>query len=222
MVWSLLVVEPEPIFREGLRAVIAQEPDFRVVGEAAGAEAALDLATRLQPAIVSIEIALPGQGGLAVARELMRRQPSLGIVVLTSHLSQQYVAEALSDGVRGYVGKDQPPSELIRALRLVADGQSYLAPSVSRFVLDEYVRMNRAGQRGPLLALTPRERDIFALTVRGTPAGDIAARLAISRRTVDTHRTRVLRKLQVHSTADLVRLAARMGMLEDAGDRAGA
>lgn len=210
-----MVVEPQPIFREGLRAVLAREPDFNLVGEATNAAEAYELAASLTPQIVTIEIALSGQSGLTVARELVRRQPSIHILVLTSHLAEQHVVEALADGVRGYVGKEQPPAELVRALRFVAQGQSYLPPTVSRYVLDQYVRMNRTGQSGPLLVLTPRERDIFDLTVRGTPPAQIAARLCISRRTVDTHRTRVMHKLEVHSTADLVRLAARLGLLEE-------
>src|SRR6185312_7881603 len=107
-----------------------------------------------------IDVLLDGQSGLVVAREMLRRSPSSKVVVLTSHLSEQHVVAALCDGVRGYVGKEQPPSELIRALRFVARGQTYLPPTVSRYVLDQYVRMTRTGLRGPLLALTPRERDV--------------------------------------------------------------
>lgn len=215
MAWTFLLVETEPIFRMGLHALLDPESDFRVIGETGDATRACELAATLQPQVITLDVALGGQSGLTVAREIRRTAPASKILVLTSHLSEQYVVEALSAGVRGYVGKDQPPAEVLRALRIVAQGQTYLAPTISHYVLDQYVRMNRAGSSGPLLILTPRERDVFELTVRGTPAREIAARLAISQRTVDTHRTRVLRKLELHSTADMVRFAARLGLLDD-------
>jgi len=211
--WNVLVVEPEPIYREGLRAILAAEADFTIAGEASDGAGAYERAAALRPDVISIEVELSGQSGLTVATELIRRMPATQILVLTSRMDEPHVVEALSAGVHGYVGKEQPISEVLRALRLVGAGQTYLAPSISRYVLDQYVRMSRTGQTGPLLALTPRERDIFELTVRGVATQEIGARLNISRRTVDTHRTRILRKLDVHSTADLVRLAARLGVL---------
>lgn len=211
--WNVLVVEPEPIFREGLRAVLATDPDFKYAGEAADGNAAQERASALRPDLISIEVELNGESGLTVAAELMRRVPSSQILVLSSRMDEPHVVEALSAGVRGYAGKDQPVAEVLRAMRLVAAGQTYLAPSISRYVLDQYVRMSRSGHTSPLLALTPRERDIFELTVRGAHAHEIGERLGITRRTVDTHRTRIMHKLEVHSTADLVRLAARLGVL---------
>lgn len=215
MVWTVLIVDSQPIFREGLAAALVRDGGFEIVGEAAGATAACELAESLQPAVISIDVALAGESGIGVAREVMRRAPSTRILVITEHLGEQYVVQALAAGVRGYVGKEQPVADVVRALRLVAQGESCLSPTISRYVLDQFVRMHSTGRSGPLLALTPRERDIFDLTVRGTPAELIARRLGISRRTVDTHRTRVMRKLEVHSVADLVRLASRLGVLDE-------
>lgn len=212
--WSVLIVEPEPIYREGLRTILAGDTDFHCAGEAADASTAWELAEALQPDVISIEVELSGQSGLTVAAGLLRRRPSSRILVLTSRLDEPHVIEALSTGVRGYIGKEQPIAEVLRAFRFVASGHTYLAPTVSRYVMDQYVRMSRSGQSGPLLNLTPRERDVFNLTVKGVPATEIGQRLAISRRTVGTHRTRIMGKLEVHCTADLVRLAARLGLLE--------
>ena len=211
--WNVLVVDPEPIYREGLRAILNGDPDFQLAGEAADRAGALERAAALRPDIISTEVELSGQSGLKLAAELIQRTPAAQILVLTSRLDEAHVIEALSTGVRGYVGKEQPISEVLRALRFVGGGQTYLAPSISRYVLDQYVRMSRTRRVSPLLGLTPRERDIFALTVRGAPTLEIGTRLGISRRTVDTHRMHIMRKLEVHSVADMVRLAARLGVL---------
>ena len=212
-VWSVLLVDPQPLVRAGLRAVLEREPDFTVAGDAADADQAYAILGASNPDRVVMEAALSGLSGAAVAREILRRSPASRILVVASQLDEQAVVEALSAGVRGYVGKEQPVSEVLRALRFVAAGQSYLAPTISRYVLDQFVRMSQTGQSGPLLKLTRRERDIFHLTVRGVATGEIAQRLGISRRTVDTHRGRVMHKLDVHTTAALVRLAARLGLL---------
>ena len=209
------LVDDHKLFREGLRALLAQEPGFEVVAEASEATEAYPILEAADPDVVVLDIGLPGANGISVARELLRRNPRQRLLVLSMFLDEERVAQALDAGVLGYAGKDQSSDEVIAALRTVANGKPYLAPSVSRFVLEDYLRLRKGGgdPTSPLRALTNREREIFDLTVRGLSNDAIATQLFISKRTVETHRSRILRKLHVHSATDLVRLAARHGLL---------
>jgi two-component system response regulator NreC len=138
------------------------------------------------------------------------------VLVLSMFNDNERVARALEAGALGYATKEQSADEVLTAIRTVGQGKAYLAPSISRFVIDDYMRLRKGGVPGsPLSGLTAREREIFDLTVRGFSSQGIASQLSISRRTVETHRSRILHKLQLHSASDLVRLAARTGLLPD-------
>ena len=215
MIWKLALVDDHVLFREGLRAVIAGSCDLEVVAEASEAHAAYAAIERAEPDVVVLDLALPGASGISVARELLRRDPRRKIFALTMYLDEEHVAQALDAGIVGYATKEQPAAEVLEAIRTVASGRSYLSPLISRFVVDEYLRLRRGGgaEDSPLRSLTQREREIFELTVRGLSNDRIASELQISKRTVETHRSRILKKLAVHSASDLVRLAARHGLL---------
>ena len=211
------LVDDHKLFREGLRALLAQEPGFEVVAEASEATEAYPILEAADPDVVVLDIGLPGANGISVARELLRRNPRQRLLVLSMFLDEERVAQALDAGVLGYAGKDQSSDEVIAALRTVANGKPYLAPSVSRFVLEDYLRLRKNGgdPSSPLRALTNREREIFDLTVRGLSNDAIATQLFISKRTVETHRSRILRKRKVHSLLDLFRLAVRHHLVTD-------
>jgi len=145
----------------------------------------------------------------------MRRRPETKILALSMYTDNERVAQAFEAGILGYATKTQPPAEVVRAIRQVAQGQRYLAPNFSSAVVDDYRRQRHEGTPDmPLRALTNREREIFDLTVRGGSNEGIATQLGISRRTVETHRSRILRKLHAHNAMDLVRLAAQLGILD--------
>jgi len=187
-----------------------------VAGEASHPQEAYSVVEAAQPDLVVLDIALPPTSGVSVAREVLRRQPRQKILALSMFLDEEHVAQALEAGVLGYAGKDLTVPELFKAIRSVARGEAYLAPSISRAVLDDYLRIRKNGQgpEMPLRSLTQREREIFDLAVRGLSNQDIASQLCISKRTVETHRGRIMRKLHVHSATDLVRLAAKHGLLD--------
>jgi two-component system, NarL family, response regulator NreC len=216
MTLKLALVDDHRLFREGMRALLSTQPDFQLVGEASQAQDAYALIDHSQPDVLLLDVSLPLANGVSVAREVLRRQPHQRILALSMFVDEEHVAQALEVGVLGYASKDLSAPELFSAIRSVANGQAYLAPGISRVVLDEYMRMRRTG-RGPdtpLRGLTQREREIFDLAVRGLSNQNIAAQLCISKRTVETHRGRIMRKLHVHSATDLVRLAARHGLLD--------
>jgi two-component system response regulator NreC len=213
---KLAIVDDHRLFREGVRALLSTQPDFQVVGEASQAQDAYALVDHAQPDVLILDLSLPLASGVSVAREVLRRQPHQHILALSMFADEEHVAQALEVGVLGYASKDLSAGELFSAIRAVGHGQAYLGPGISRVVLEEYMRMRRTGRtpETPLRGLTQREREIFDLAVRGLSNQDIASQLCISKRTVETHRGRIMRKLHVHSATDLVRLAARHGLLD--------
>jgi len=216
MALKLALVDDHRLFREGMRALLATQADFQLVGEASQAQDAYTLVDQAQPDVLLLDVSMPLGSGVSVAREVLRRQPHQRILALSMFADEEHVAQALEVGVLGYASKDLSASELFSAIRSVAHGEAYLSPGISRVVLDEYMRMRRSGHgpETPLRCLTRREREIFDLAVRGLSNQDIASQLCISKRTVETHRGRIMRKLHVHSATDLVRLAARNGLLD--------
>jgi DNA-binding NarL/FixJ family response regulator len=212
----LALVDDHRLFREGLRTMIATQPDLEVVGEAGEALEAYSMVESTRPDVLVLDLALPGATGVTVAREVLRRSPKLRVLLLSMLIDEEHVAQALDAGVAGYAAKEQSADEVFQAIRAVGAGKSYLSPLISRFILEEYMRLRRGGapSDSPLRTLTGREREIFELSVRGLSNETISAQLTISKRTVETHRGRIMRKLGVHSAADLVRVAARHGLLQ--------
>lgn len=213
---KLALVDDHRLFREGLRSMILSQPDLTVVGEAADSTEAYTMIEATEPDVLVLDLALPGATGVTVAREVLRRNPQMRILLLSMLVDEEHVAQALEAGVTGYAAKVQSADEVFEAIRAVSEGKAYLSPMISRFVLDEYMRLRKGGEpvHTPLRALTAREREIFDLSVRGLSNDTISTQLFISKRTVETHRGRIMRKLGVHSAADLVRIAAKHGLLQ--------
>ena len=210
MVLKVAVIDDHPVFRAGLRAVLSGEKDFLVVAEAADARSGYAAVDEARPDLVLVDAALPGPDGLTTARELLRRDPHCRVLMLSGRVEESMVADALAMGALGYFDKGQTERDLVEAVRTVGDGRQYLPPSISAASVE--ARMRR-GREGPLGALSGREREVFELLVRGFSNEEVSGHLEISRRTVETHRSRILKKLQVHSAVELIRLAARHGLL---------
>jgi DNA-binding NarL/FixJ family response regulator len=206
----VILVDDHELFCEGLRALLSQEPAIEVVGTAGDARQAQQVVADHPGALVIVDVSLPGSGGVALVRELKRADPMRPALVLTMHEHADVVADALDSGADGYALKSQPPRELVAAIHKVAGGGRYLAPGLTAPQGDA---QHRAVPSGLLRTLSKREREIFACLVRGDSNQQIARQLFISVKTVETHRMRVLKKLDVHSMAELVRLAVRHGHL---------
>jgi len=214
--FKVALVDDHRLFREGLRALLAAQPDLSVVGEAAEPGEACSLVDASDPDLVVLDVVLAnGASGLALVRELLRRLPQRRVLMLSMLLDEQRVAEALEAGALGYAGKAQSLEEVLEAIRTVAAGRVYVPPVLSRFVVQDYLRLRRGEAKpdSPLSRLTRREREVFDLIVAGGTTASIAKGLFISQRTVETHRSRILHKLKARSAADLVRLAARLDLL---------
>jgi DNA-binding NarL/FixJ family response regulator len=222
--YRLALVDDHRLFREGLRALLQAEPGFEVVAEASNAEEIYQAVADTSPDVVVMDLVMPGVSGILIAKELLRKDPRQRMLGLSMLREEKYVAQALDAGMMGFACKDQSMVEVAGAIRQVGRRLQYMAPFVSRPLVEDLRRQSRNGNGNgnggsaaesldPLGSLTHREREIFDLTVSGLSTAHIAGKLSISKRTVETHRARILRKLNAHSATDLVRMAARLGLL---------
>ena len=212
---SVLLVEDHAIVRQGIKALLAEEPDIVVVGEAGDGSQALALVQELCPDIVLMDLSLPGIGGIEATRLVRERFPETRVVVLSMHESEEYVYRALRAGASAYVVKQSTSSELALALRAVAAGSTFLSPAVSDILIGDYVHRveSQAQDREALDVLTPREREVLHLIAQGYNNRQIAERLHISIKTVETHRGNMMAKLDVHDRAGLVHFAMQSGLI---------
>lgn len=208
----ILLVDDHTLVRAGIRALLERLPGVEVVAEAADGNEALVKMEKAKPDVVLTDIAMAGQGGLALAATLAREQPRIKVLVLSMHANEEYVTQALKNGAAGYLLKDAVAAELERALEAVARGEVYLSPVISRRVLDTY--LSRTDSSTPRDPLTPRQRDTLRLIAAGKNTKEIAHELGVSVKTVETHRTELMSRLGIHEVAGLVRYALRTGLIE--------
>jgi len=210
---KVLLVDDHHLFREGLRTVLAATDDIVVVGEASTGRQAFQMLEELQPDIVTVDVTLPDGDGILATREILRRRPNTRVLMLTMHENHYYLSQSFAAGARGYALKEQLPTEIVEALRSVARGEVYVAPQLPQDVTSGGSGARRANANTPLDALSPRERDIFDLIVRGHTNTSMAETLHLSVKTIETHRAHINKKLRVHSTGELIRLAALHGLV---------
>jgi DNA-binding NarL/FixJ family response regulator len=208
----VLIADDHTLVRAGIRGLLANLAGVEVVGEAGEGYEALRLAETLQPDVLLLDISLPGMNGLEVATRLMKLDAAIHVVILSMHVSEEYVLQALRAGASGYLLKASAVSELELAIRAVVRGDTYLSPAVSKRVVDDYVSRT-GGAADPLAALTPRQREILQLVAEGHTNKEIAQRLGLSYRTVETHRNQLMKRLGVTDLPGLVRFAVRVGLI---------
>lgn len=210
----IVVVDDHHIVREGLRALLATEPDFQLVDEASDGLEAIRLVERLEPDVLILDVMIPGLNGLDVTRRVSKSSPKTRVIILSMHSNEAYVIEALKNGAAAYVLKGATATELVLAIREVAAGRRFLSSPLSERAIETYVA--RAQESDPLEAydtLTTREREVLQLVAEGNSNQQAAARLFISPRTVETHRANLMNKLSLRNHADLVRFAFERGIL---------
>ncbi len=208
MTTTLCIVDDHPIFRAGLRAVLAGEPSMKVVGEAGDAAGARRVVEETTPDIVVLDIELPGGDGLTLAREWERAKSGPAVIVMTMFKQEAMVNAALDAGVKGYVVKDKAVTELLEAVRSVAGGEVYLSPAISGYLMKRRERRERLEQERPALdSLTETERRVLRFTAAGMSCKEIASEMSISHRTVETHRNNIARKLDLRGDHRLMQFA---------------
>jgi DNA-binding NarL/FixJ family response regulator len=205
----ILLADDHMMIRQGIRALLEKE-GFEVVAEAMDGREAVRLAEKLKPDVAVLDIAMPLLNGIDAAREIRRVSPKTKTTLLTVHEENQYVVEALRAGVTGYVVKTKAAEDLVKAIREVSLGAVYMSPGVSR----EAVRAYLDGTEPSTDGLTPREREVLQLVAEGKTTKEVAAVLGISVKTAESHRSRIMEKLDIHETASLVRYAIRLGVIQ--------
>ena len=214
---KVLLVDDHPVVRKGLHSCLANRDNLKIVGEAADGAESIQKAKELQPDIVLMDINMPGMDGLAVTEVLRKEAPQIKVLVLSMHSTRDYVLRIVKAGARGYVLKDAPTDELVRAIEAVYAGDAFFSPSVARIALNQYVA--ESDDRDPISKLSDREKEVLVQIANGKSNKEIASLLGIGVRTIETHRERIMRKLDIHSVAGLTKFAIAHGLISlESGD----
>jgi len=211
----LLLVDDHAVVRSGLRMLLSSESAFEIVGEASTAREAMELASTTKPDVILMDIGLPDLSGIDATREIKKRLPEVSIVALTIHEDEEYFFKMLEAGASGYVPKRAAPEELLNAIRAAAAGEVYLYPSLAKLLVKDFLSQEHgAGEKANLDGLTEREHEVLTYLADGANNERIADELVISPKTVERHRENIMRKLNLHSRAELVRYAIRKGIIK--------
>jgi two-component system, NarL family, response regulator NreC len=213
MAISILLADDHEIFRQGLHLLLSKQPDFQVVGQAADGLEAVKLAEQLHPDVMIVDLMMPGLSGADVITQIKQRLPDCRVIVLSMHDDESYVVEALQNGASGFVLKESSTTGLAQAIYAAMAGNFYLSPPLTDRAIQVYLENMKNKDPGEYYTLTYREREIFHLSAEGLTGPQIADRLSISVRTVETHRNNLMQKLGLHSHNELVAYARKNGLI---------
>ncbi|MEO8596501.1 MAG: response regulator transcription factor [Candidatus Solibacter sp.] len=206
----ILIADDHGVMRKGLRLQLEQHEGIEVVGEASDGRDAVKLADELRPDLVIMDIGMPNLNGIEATAQIVKQNPSIGVIMLSVYSDEEYLLRALTAGAKGYLLKESADVDLLRAVQAVAQKKSFFSPTVAKTLLDDFVQqLKQRGLRDSYDLLTDREKEVFQLLAEGKSAKEIAALLNLSPYTVETHRTHIMQKLELHSTVDLVLYAVR-------------
>jgi two-component system, NarL family, response regulator NreC len=212
---KILLADDHNVLRKGLRRILEEQSDLEVVGEASDGRQAVSLASSLKPDIVVMDIAMPLMNGLEATKQILQRSSTINVLILSMYSDENYVVQVLRAGARGYLLKDTAEEDLINAVRTVAKGQPFFSPKIAKLLLgDSMQRIRDEGVSDSYDLLTPREREVLQLIAEGKSNKEAATALFVSPTTIETHRARIMDKLDLHSTADIVLYAVRKGIVQ--------
>ncbi len=214
---SVIIIDDHPLFREGLKTIISRDDRFKVVGEAGSGHEGFGIAKRLKPDLVVVDISLPDQSGIQLTRDLRQLLSETKILIVSMHSKIDYIAEAFQAGATGYVVKESASERLLQGLKSVAKGDYYLDSSVSHAVVENLMKSPLKAAKitdADYATLTPREQEVMRLLAEGLSSKAVAEKLFISPKTVENHRANIMNKLGLHSTIELVRYAAKLGLID--------
>ena len=206
----ILLADDHSLVRKGLRLLLERAPDLEVAGEAADGREAVRLAATLEPDIVIMDIAMPQWNGIDATAQIVKQNPRIGVIILSMHSDESYLMRALTAGAKGYLLKDSAEEDLLRAVQAVAQGRPFFSPVIAQALLGDYLRqLQQRGLQDTYELLTDREKQILQLLAEGKSNKEVAALLDLSPYTVETHRTNLMQKLNLHNTAEIVLYAVR-------------
>jgi DNA-binding NarL/FixJ family response regulator len=208
----ILLVDDHKMVREGLRLLLEKDEEMEVVGEASEGRVALDQVRELSPDVVIMDVAMPNLNGIEATREILAERPATKVVMLSMHSDKRFVINSLKCGARGYLLKNSAFVELLDAIRTVSRGQIFLSPSISGIIIEDYVHRLSKPEPKEAKSLTAREREVLQLLAEGNVTKEIAEKLHISVKTVETHRLQIMDKLEMHTIAELTKYAIREGL----------
>jgi two-component system response regulator NreC len=209
----VLIVDDHTLVRDGIRALLALVADVKVVGEAANGREALDKTKELAPDVVLMDLAMPIMSGLEATRRIRKKFPGTKVLALTQYEDREYIVPTIEAGARGFISKTAAFTELASAIQSVHQGKSFLSPVAAAAVVEEYQQKTTEADKDPYRQLTDREREMLKLVAEGYTAREIADMLVITLRTVETHKTNLMNKLDIHNKADLIKYAIRKGII---------
>jgi len=209
---EVMLVDDHTIVRQGIKSVISQEPDIKVVAEASDGREAIELAKQKSPDVIVMDISLPFLNGLDASRQILKQNKSIKILILSMHENRVFIEKALSYGIRGYVLKESAVTDIAKAIREVNSGRYFLDSKISTFVIQDYADKKKAVQLRSTSTLTDREREILQLIAEGLSNKEIAQKLKISLKTALVHRNNIMQKLDIHNQAQLIRFALKEGI----------
>jgi DNA-binding NarL/FixJ family response regulator len=210
----ILIADDHEVARKGIRSILETHPGWEVCGEARDGREAVELAAQLKPDVLLIDIGMPNLNGLDAARQIMGSAPDVNILILTIHDSEQVVREVLAAGARGFLLKSDAGRDLIAAVEALQNRRTFFTSKVSQMMLDGYLHPHKDSSENEERILTPREREVIQLVAEGKTTKEIANTLSLSVKTAETHRTNLMRKLDLHSIADLTLYALRNGIVQ--------
>jgi two-component system response regulator NreC len=210
----ILLADDHTVMRNGLRLLLERQPHLQVVGEAADGRQAVALSESASPDVVIMDIAMPNLNGIEATRQIVNRNPRTAIAILSMHSDESYVIRALKAGARAYLLKDSAEADLLAAVRALTEGKSFFSPAISKILVEDYMRqLESRGAEDTYELLTNREREILQLLAEGRTNKEVANMLNLSLYTVETHRTHILQKLNLHSVPELILYAVRKGII---------
>jgi DNA-binding NarL/FixJ family response regulator len=210
----ILLADDHTVMRAGLRLLLERHENFEVIGEAADGREAVEIAAEQKPAVVVMDVAMPHLNGVEAARQILSRNPDIAIVMLSMHSDESYVLRSLKAGARAYLLKDSAEADLIAAIQAITEGRSFFSPGVRALLKEDYIyRLQKFGADDTYELLTAREREVLQLVAEGRSNKEVASLLGLSLYTVETHRTHILQKLNLHSVPELILYAVRKGII---------
>jgi DNA-binding NarL/FixJ family response regulator len=214
MTTKVIIADDHKLFREGLKTLIARQPGVEVIGEAENGMAVVSLAQELNPDIVLMDVSMPDLNGIEATRKILADGSKVKVIILSMHFDRQFITEALKAGASGYMLKDSTIEELVEAIESARNNQIYLSSKITDVVIKDYIKIAKSGDSSAYAVLSAREREVLQLLAEGKSTKEIAAKLNVSVKTIETHRKQIMNKLNIHSIAELTKYAIREGLTQ--------